>query len=121
MTRRQTAYHFFLSHAGYSYDPKTETKLQGRIRCAQALAAAEKQAKAADCTFEWQVDADCDSSDFSDEVPPWSLWGCIARDADGQIFASLWGIDFGRDGMPVGDPYSRVVEAELATEYKAER
>ena len=32
---------FFYENAGYSYDPKTETPEQGRIRCARDLADAE--------------------------------------------------------------------------------
>jgi hypothetical protein len=109
------AYHFFLKHAGYSYDPQTETPLQGRIRCAKTLAAAERRAHDAGCSFEWRVD-DIDSSDFDDSPEPWALWVCIARDANGNVFASLGGVDFGRDKEPWGDPYRRVVEAELAAE-----
>ena len=59
------SYQFFLKHAGYSYNPKTETLMQGRIRSARALAKAEREA---------------------------------------------------RDGEPWGDPYRRIVEAELAIE-----
>jgi hypothetical protein len=29
-TAKQQAYLFFLRHGGYSYDPKTQTKQQGR-------------------------------------------------------------------------------------------
>ena len=35
---------FFFTHAGYSYDPKTETPEQGRAKCAQRLAEAEEEA-----------------------------------------------------------------------------
>ena len=107
---------FFYKHAGYSYTPGRETKEQGRRRCARALAAAELAARDAGASFDWDHDPDCTSADFSDADPPWRLWECIARDANGNIFASLGGIDFGRDGTPWSDPYRRVVEAELALE-----
>lgn len=111
----KTPYHFFLSQAGYSYDPKTETPMQGRIRCAQLLAAAEKTAKEQNVSFRWEV-GDMDSSEFSDETPAWQLWSVVAYKEDGTVFASLGGVDFGRDGEPWGQPYKRVVEAELACE-----
>lgn len=117
---RQTPYQFFLSHAGYSYAPATETPLQGRRRCAKALAYAEQRASDAGATFEWLVDPYCTSAEWSDEEPPYAQWECIARDANGNVFASLCGIDFGRDGEPWGDPYQRVVEAELACELPIE-
>lgn len=114
----KTLYHFFLRHAGYSYDPKTETPLQGRIRCAKNLAAAASFALKAGASFEWSHDPDIDSSEWSDERLPYSAWQCIARDYCGNVVASLSGIDFGRDGSPYrAEPYRRVVEAELAAEY----
>ncbi len=106
---------FFYNQAGYSYNLKTETCEQGRMRGAKALAKAEAHAKDAGYVFEWGYD-DVDSSEWSDETPPYAQWICIMRDADGNVLASLGGIDFGRDGEPWGDPYKRVVEAELATE-----
>jgi len=109
----KTPYHFFLAHAGYSYDAQKETPMQGRIRCAKQLAAEEKRAKDADVSFEWDYDG-LTSKEWTDEEPAWSTWSCVARNADGEVFASLCGIDFGRDGKPWGDPYRRVVEAELA-------
>jgi len=38
-----TPYNFFLKHAGYSYNPQTETKEQGRRRCAKALVQAKQK------------------------------------------------------------------------------
>ncbi len=112
---RQTAYHFFLKHAGYSWNTATgETRRQGRIKSAQSLARAERKAADREVEFEWSQD-EIDSSDFSDEVPPWTLWRVVAR-VNGEVFASLGGIDFGRDRDPWMDPYKRVVEAELACE-----
>lgn len=115
----QSGYHFFMRHAGYSFNPAYQTPLQGRIECAQILARAEKRALLESCSFEWQIDPDMDSSDFSDEAP-WKLWVCRMRDFEGDIVQSLWAIDFGRDGTPWGDPYRRVIEAELAREEFAE-
>ncbi len=106
---------FFYNESGYSYNPKTETREQGRMRGAKALAKAEAHAKDVGYIFEWGYD-DVDSSEWSDETPPYAQWICIVRDANGEVLASLGGIDFGRDGEPWGDPYKRVVEAELASE-----
>lgn len=113
---KRSAYHFFLSHAGYAYDPKTQTPLQGRRECAKNLAYHEKRARDAGCSFVWEVDPEINSSDFSDDPNPWQLWQVVARDAEGHVFASLGGVDFGRDRDPWMDPYRRVVEAELACE-----
>ena len=107
------AYQFFLRHAGYSWRADSETQMQGRIRCARALAKAEREARNASVSFAWGIDFEINSSDFSDEEPAWDLWNCTMFDAQGRVRGSLCGIDFGRDGSPYGDPYKRVVEAEL--------
>ncbi len=108
-TRVLTPYHFFLKWAGYSYDPKTETPFQGRQKCAKQLAQAERYARDRGATFTWTRDYH--------GLPNRRKWGCIARDCTGNVFASLWGIDFKGKGTPWdGDPYRRVVEAELACE-----
>lgn len=109
------AHRFFHEHAGYSYDPKTETKEAGRVRCALNLAAAEGIAREAGYTFEWSR-SDIDSSDFSKEQPAWPLYDCVMRDVKGAVVQSVSGCDFGKDATgPYGD-YRRVVEAELAAE-----
>lgn len=113
--KQKTPYKFFFDNAGYSYDPKKETELQGRRRCAKAYAEAEARAIAEQVDFEWIVDPGVDSSEFSDEKPAWKLWGCMMR-RNGRVCQSLWGIDFGRNGEPWNDTYKRVVEAELACE-----
>ena len=107
---------FFFEQAGYSYDPKRETEKQGRQRGAKALAAAERKGSDAGFSFHWEIDQLCDSSEFSKERPAWQLWACCCRNSQGRVRASLCGIDFGRDGAPWGEPYRRVVEAELALE-----
>lgn len=107
---------FFYQHAGYSYNPATETPEQGRRKCARALARAERAGSDAGLGFRWSIDPDTDSSDWNDDPEPWAQWVCECVDADGETVACLGGIDFGRDGEPWGDPYQRVVEAELAAE-----
>lgn len=114
---------FFWTHAGYSHNPATETPEQGRKRGAQALADAALLASLAGVSFGWQVDPDTTSADWiegrkdgSRYRDPWATWGCVLRGPDGVTLASLWGIDFGRGGEPWGEPYRRVVEAELAYE-----
>ena len=115
-----TAYHFFLKHAGFSYG-NGETKLQGRQRCAKQLSKVERAAHEAGFTFEWSIDPHSTSADWIDNNEdggrnrdPWQTWQCCMRNADGRIVNSLHSIDFGRDGRPWGDPYRRVVEAELS-------
>lgn len=116
-------YHFFIANAGYSYDPKTQTPIQGRRECAKQLAFAEKRAHERGCSFSWEIDPNVTSADWISDFKdggkhrhPWHTWLCVARDENGTAFASLGGIDFGRNGEPWGDPYRRVVEAELACE-----
>jgi hypothetical protein len=107
---------FFYDHAGLSYRPDSETPEQGRERGAREMAAAERTAREAGVSYDWSRDRDADSSDFSDETPPWRLWQCVAYDVNGTPCASLHAIDFGRDGTPHSSTYRRVVEAELADE-----
>lgn len=133
---------FMREHAGFSYDPKTETREDGRNRCAQELAAAETRYRAdADAFMVWRVD-DIDSSDFDSENEPYQLWeallcvDCDPTGADlirgydpsdgiferpGKIVEALGGIDLGADGHPSSDPYARVITAELYAEFEAQR
>ena len=107
---------FYYKHGGYSFDPLNQTPQQGREECARRLAAAAANANAAGVSFEWTVDDSCDSSEFSDSRNPYALWGCAARNSEGVVIASLWAIDFGRGRDPWGEPYRRIVEAELSIE-----
>lgn len=106
---------FHFTYGGSSYDPKTETELQGRSRCAVNAATAENWARENGYTFEWEV-SDIDSSDFSDDPVPWALYDCTMRDAKGTVVQSLGACDFGSDARGPYGSYRRVVEAELATE-----
>lgn len=113
-TPKDIAAAFFYKHAGYGYDPKKETKDQGRKRGARLLAEAEANARSLGYTFEWVEDEYTDSSDF-DDGDPYPVWNCVMLNQGGKRVQSLSGIDFGRDKEPHG-PYMRVVEAELALE-----
>ena len=105
-----TAYHFFLKHGGYSYNSETETKAQGRRRCAKWLADAEAKAQSVGLVFEWVNDDDADLSWLAEGETVNEVLGCIVRSPSGRVMASLWGItDPSRE-------YGRVIEAELAGE-----
>lgn len=110
---------FFIANAGYSYHPPTESSFVGRVRCAMRLAAAEEWLQTKSHVYAWDIDR-IDSSDFSDEQPPWALWSVVlsVELACGylHVAASLGGIDFGRAGDPYSHYYGRVVQAELALE-----
>lgn len=114
---------FFYNHAGSSYDPAKETEKQGKQRGAILLASAEQWAHETGYSYKWDID-DCASSadwladdeDGGKHYNPWQVWSCRMLDEQGEVAQSLHAIDFGRDGEPWGDPYRRVVEAELALE-----
>ncbi len=110
---------FFYKHAGYSYDPKNETKEEGKRRGAKALAEAYAWAMA-NCVIEWRED-DADRS-WLKEGDNRPLFGCILsrldedREENGES-ESLWGIDLGPTGNGC-DYYKKVVVAELALELR---
>lgn len=104
---------FFFEHAGYSVPP-------GRAVCAVQYAEAEEKAREAGCSFEWGP-CDTTSQEFSKVRPFYPLWRCSMRDPKGKMCASMCGIDFGRDKAPWGDPYRRVVEAELASDWSGQQ
>lgn len=112
-------YGYWVKHfhewAGWCYDPATETSDEGRLRGAEALAGAYLLAKSFDCRWDWEHDPDADMSWFEGtKAQKWARSrkqrSCVMRDGDGNLLASLYGID-----SP--DPaYRRCVEAELALE-----
>lgn len=106
---------FFTEYAGFAYRSEA-TREEDRRHNAESLAEAERMASDLGWAFVWSVDPHTDSSDWSDDDDPYQQWQCVAYDENGDIRASLHGIDFGRDSDPWGDPYRRVVEAELAAE-----
>lgn len=116
---------FFFEHAGWSYNPKTETADEGRERGAIALAQAEQRFRESSCWFEWVHDDDADASFVNDWEPAdREQWEASEHMAEGcvlyappendhgkpRVLASLWGV-FDADAS-----YRRVVEAELASE-----
>ncbi len=104
---------FFHDHAGWSYDPRSETPEEGRMRCARGLAAAEAWASNAGVRYEWRHESEpVDRSGIEHDGP---LWEVLAH-LDGQVVGSCGVIDLGRDGDPWHDPYARVCEADLAAD-----
>lgn len=98
------AYRFFFANAGYIVGKRAE--------CALSLARAEQHANGKDWDAEWVADEFADLSWMSEEerAQEHEVLGCVLKDADGNVLASLWGI---------ADPtvgYMRVVKAELAAE-----
>lgn len=111
---------FFFEHAGYSYDPKTETAEQGRKRCAVEMARAERDARKRGIDFTWEYDSDgcvgCDCGSDSCACAtgePHRVETCYAiieTESIGECVASLSGI------CEASGDYKRVIEAELASE-----
>jgi hypothetical protein len=107
-TRELTATQaWFFAHAGYGYNPLTETAAQGKTRCAIEYAAAEDFYIAAhrEGNAETRVEFDAESS----EEDGGARFGIRVFIHGNE--ASLWGID----GVCM-DGYGRVVRAELALE-----
>ena len=108
---------FFYQHAGYSYDPKTETAEQGRLRCAKELAEAEAIGQRLGYVYEWEFDECPDLSWMSDEEREQEHEVLCCRIVDPEntrySLASLCGITD-------PDHNRRVIEAELASEAIAE-
>ena len=96
------AYRFFKEHAGYVVGRAAE--------CALSLAKAEQQADGR-VIFDWTGDdigCECEGDKHNETLC------CLARDVETGKTASLCGI------CDPGAAYSRVVEAELASEIFAE-
>lgn len=101
------AYRFFREHAGY---------IVGRAGIgALSLARDEAWGEEQGLTFEWQ-DSDIPwDGDFP--LPEGcALMDVVMRDKSGKVVGSLCSVS----EFP-GGPYFRVVEAELASEYRAEQ
>jgi len=125
---RISAYHFFLSQAGYSHG-SDETVIQGRRRCAKQLAAAERWAADNGLMYVWLDDPDCTADQFEFEedkqhVREHGAVGCVLYQpcADhgveckhARVLGALWGITESLDNR-ARDSSRRVVEAELACE-----
>ena len=109
---------FFYDNAGYSYDPKTETQENGRLRCAQAMAEAEAYVQKHGLEYVWEDDQDgCIGCDCGSEEcscctgESHETLCCLLKDPEtGNVLASCGGI------CGVTAEYRRVMEAELALE-----
>lgn len=100
-TQQQTAIAFFKEH--------------GAARHAKSLANAEAWlASQPGHQIQWLRDFDYDPNDYDVKDMPNIGWGCIVQ--IGGNSASLWAITFDGDHWPQGNPYARVVVAELALE-----
>lgn len=110
---------FFYEHAGYSIK-LTETAEQGKLRCAQELAEAERIASNLGWQYEWVDDWEVGSHAkfygpgsvyYNSQQEPDTCESCRIYDpACNQTLASLGCID------NADNNYRRVVEAELAEE-----
>lgn len=102
---------FYYKHAGFSYDPKTQTADEGRAECAFELARAALISSQRGWVVTWEPEPDPNSCAFDDDDDNTTeYFGCILRDSKSHVLASLWCI---------GDPeanYCQVVQAELALE-----
>jgi hypothetical protein len=104
---------FFYDYAGTSYNPETETLRDGRVRGARELAEAERKLKESDAWVGWLDDPEPLSGDCYDGTQYGYEALLLTLDSPGVVrtLAARCGID-----APEGDPYRRVIEAELAFE-----
>lgn len=125
---------FFYDNAGYSYDPKTETVEEGKIKCAKAMAQAEMFAREHNWSFSWELEQESPVSVFGKACPKNAK--CVDDrcryahyDPESDFYCCLiWDNSdtpevIGSLGMiEEPDPeYRRVVEAELALEAQARK
>lgn len=108
---------FFYDNADYSY-AQDETPEMGRVRCAKALANAERWARANEAHYEWSNDwsvgdhtkeFDCYEDGGPETCEEATLY------IKGEMVASLGCVD------DASREYRRVVEAELAEEAMIKR
>lgn len=123
---------FFYEHAGYSWDPKTETATSGRTRVAVLLAAAEGTLEGSPLSVTWTPDdqpAECACGNpdcVSDGAPAWvvQLRGPDERCNDlpsdsGEVLTASGGYDF-PSGEPWGEASARVAAAQLVAGWLAD-
>lgn len=104
---------FFFDRAGSSYDPKTQTEEQGRLAGARLLARAEARMTAGPYVVQVEPDDQPWDGDVPWDGPIWyvALYREFKYDSL-ELLGSLGGV-----ACEEGDPYLRVVAAELALEY----
>lgn len=101
---------FFEEWAGIGYDPKKETKAQGKRRGAIDLARAESIAASRGWRAKWEHSQEPYEMGDAETDMPSEVLDCLLYDENGSVIGSLG---------QIGDPsrqYARVVEAELASE-----
>jgi hypothetical protein len=104
---------FFYDHAGVSYHPDRETYEQGRIRGAKELRRAENKLRSG--PFFVTIEPD-DVPWDGDEPYDGPLWVVTLFSTDMSTTPRVVG-SIGSVACDEGDPYLRVVAAELAFEY----
>ena len=109
MSAAQSDVQFFINNAGFSYDPRTQTKEEGRLQCAVRLADAEdvlmQAMRVCDVSVSWYDDERM--GDEPDDVE--DVESCVIE-INGEAAASLsaiWDADAN---------CRRVIRAELALE-----
>lgn len=109
---------FFAVNGPTSYRPGEESIEAGRARGARALARAERMAVEAGLSVSWVRDHDAYIPGGADDEVFW-LATLVGEAPDGGrlSYTSLGGIEFADGGGPEGNPYARVVGAELAYEW----
>jgi hypothetical protein len=114
--RLTDAEQFFYDHAVFFWNPDDgEDAESGRIRRAVALARAESLAASRETVVSWEPD--CPGGDLcvcNGEHNP--AYTAILRDAEGTYLGKFPSVTFD-SGKPDGEPYARVLAAELADEY----
>ena len=87
--RKASAIAFFFANAAYNYNMETETPEIGRINGAKKLAQAEEEAWDIGLSYEWRVDPEITSANWSEDPDPWSTWECNVRDDAGVVLVGL--------------------------------
>lgn len=109
---------FFYEHAGFSYNPETQTADEGRREGALRLAEAELWAKTNGIEIEWEDDWEVGDhhAEFGETYENGGPETCEQATItyEGEIVASLGCID------DASDEYRRVIEAQLAVEARYE-
>jgi hypothetical protein len=117
---------FFYEHAGYSYDPATQTQEEGRRASARALARAEQYATDHGWWVTWEADPDQWDGDMPYDGPLWVA--LLMAEPDGpepyhargpETLATMGSIAIDSTD-PRSEPYGRVVAAELALQATTE-
>ena len=96
------AQNFFFRNAGYSWDPRTETRYEGHERCALRLAQAEAMADELGWYLVWEDDPEASFDEGAQR------YIASVRTSEGTLLQNLGGVD------DCSHRYGRVLFAELA-------